>query len=118
MKLMFTLLASCFFSLAPFAQTGKSTVTLTVLNEQQSPVEGATVELLRSQDSALVKTAITDKAGLALLENIAPATYKFRVTSVGFAIVLSKPFTVKENESASPSPIHLTKTESEMQGVT
>ncbi|RYZ57224.1 MAG: TonB-dependent receptor, partial [Chitinophagaceae bacterium] len=36
----------------------------------------------------------------------------------GFAIVLSKPFTVKENESASPSPIHLTKTESEMQGVT
>ncbi|NTS42357.1 TonB-dependent receptor [Flavisolibacter sp. BT320] len=118
MKLMFTLLFSSIFSFALFAQKGNSTITITVLNEQQSPVEGATVELLRSKDSALVKTAITDKAGLALLENIAPATYQFRVTSVGFATVLSKPFTVKENETASPPAIHLTKTESEMQGVT
>ncbi len=115
---MFTLFISCLLASISFAQTGKGTVTINVLNEQQAPLEGATVELLRSKDSALVKTAISDKAGMALIEGVAPASYFFRISSVGFATSYSKPFDVKEAETTKLPSHSLAKTENEMQGVT
>ncbi|HEV7332113.1 MAG TPA: outer membrane beta-barrel protein [Flavisolibacter sp.] len=118
MKSMFTLFISCLLASISFAQTGKGTVTINVLNEQQAPLEGATVELLRSKDSALVKTAISDKAGMALIEGVAPASYFFRISSVGFATSYSKPFDVKEAETTKLPSHSLAKTENEMQGVT
>lgn len=118
MKSFFSFFISCLLAAVAFAQSGKGTVTIPVQNEQQAPLEGATVELLRSQDSALVKTAVTDKAGIALIENVAPASYFFRVSSVGFATVYSQAFAVKENETTKPAALRLVKTDNEMQGVT
>jgi iron complex outermembrane recepter protein len=45
-------------TLATAQQIGK--VSVTIFNEQSSPVENATIELLRSKDSLLVKSAISD----------------------------------------------------------
>lgn len=118
MKSFFTLFISCLLAAVAFAQSGKGTVTIPVQNEQQAPLEGATVELLRSQDSALVKTAVTDKAGIALIENVAPASYFFRVSSVGFATAHSKAFAVKENETTKLAALGLAKNDNQMQGVT
>ncbi|HEY1023027.1 MAG TPA: carboxypeptidase-like regulatory domain-containing protein, partial [Flavisolibacter sp.] len=92
MKSFFTLFISCWLAGVSFAQSGKGMVTIPVQNEQQAPLEGATVELLRSQDSVLVKTAVSDKSGIALIENVAPASYFFRVSSVGFTTAYSKAF--------------------------
>lgn len=118
MKSFFSFFISCLLAAVAFAQSGKGTVTIPVQNEQQAPLEGATVELLRSQDSALVKTAVTDKAGMALIVNVAPASYFFRVSSVGFATVYSQAFAVKENETTKLAALRLVKTDNEMQGVT
>ena len=102
-----------------FAQTDKGKVSVTILNEQKAPVEGATVELLRSKDSGLVKIAVADKAGLAEFENILPAWYIMRVSAVGLTAGYSKSFEVKNGEATSVPAINLfASTATQMQGVT
>jgi hypothetical protein len=102
-----------------FAQSGKGKASITILNEQKTPLEGATVELLRNKDSALVKTAIADKTGLAEIENIKPATYLFRINSVGSNATYTAAFDVKENETVTLSSISLASSSTnQMQGVT
>ncbi|MBB1285468.1 TonB-dependent receptor [Flavisolibacter sp. BT320] len=118
MQKFFTLMATLFFSLLLSAQGGKGRVTITVHNEQGSPLDGATVELLRSKDSALVKTALTDKNGLAEMENIPSSSYRVRITAVGFQAAFGQAFAVAEGQVASPPAIRLAKSENEMQGVT
>lgn len=111
-------MAALFFSLLLSAQGGKGRVTVTVHNEQGSPLDGATVELLRSKDSALVKTALTDKNGLAEMENIPSSSYRVRITAVGFQAAFSQAFAIAEGQVATPPAIRMAKSENEMQGVT
>jgi outer membrane receptor protein involved in Fe transport len=119
MKKIFTCISAVLVTTFLFAQAGKGKAIVTVLNEQKLPVESATVELLRSHDSALVKTALTDKSGVAEIENIAPASYLLRTTAVGFGINYSSVFDVKEGEVKTlPVVSMLTKTDNQMQGVT
>src|SRR6187551_2426253 len=80
-----------------FAQQ-KGKVSLTIFNDQQLPVENATVELLRSKDSGLVKTALTDKTGLAEFENIGFNSYIIRATVVGFKTGYCNLFTINESQ--------------------
>ncbi len=102
-----------------FAQAAKGKAAITIINEQKAPVEGATVELLRSKDSALVKTAVTDKTGAIEIDNIIPSTYLFRVTSVGLKTFYSKVFEIKESETtALPGVTMITGSASQMQEVT
>ena len=60
--------------------SSKGRISITITNEQQGPLENATVELLRSKDSALVKVAITDKSGIAEFENLNAGGYRLRAT--------------------------------------
>lgn len=102
-----------------FAQAGKGKITLTVLTEQKSPVEGATVEVLRSKDSVLVTTTLTDKTGTAEADNLKPSTYLIRITAVGFTTVYTTAFDVKEGEATTlPAISMMTKPAAQMQGVT
>src|SRR3954466_3863067 len=78
-----------------FAQA-KSKATLKVLNEQQAPIENATVELLRAKDSALVRTELTDKSGLAEFDNLSFNNYFIRISFVGFNAASSQIFTLSE----------------------
>lgn len=119
MRKIFTCALLFMFSIIAFAQSGKGKVTVTVLNEQKAAVESATVELLRSKDSALIKTAISDKNGVAEIENALSASYLFRITAVGFETVYSHAFEVKEGEATTVPAINLTtKADNQMQGVT
>jgi iron complex outermembrane recepter protein len=119
MRKILSVLLTILMTTIAFAQGGKGKAAITILNDQKLPVEGATVELLRSKDSVLVKTALSDKAGVAEIENITPSSYLFRVTSVGLATSFSKTFEVKEGETANPSAISMAaNTASQMQGVT
>lgn len=102
-----------------FAQTGKGKVSVSILNEQKAPVDGATVELLRARDSVLVKTAIADKAGLAELENISHSAYLIRVSNVGLATSYTSSFEVKNGETTMLPAIHMkVSAAGQMQGVT
>ncbi|HVF96847.1 MAG TPA: outer membrane beta-barrel protein [Flavisolibacter sp.] len=101
-----------------FAQAGKGKATVVVLNEQGNPVEGATVELLRSKDSTLVKTAVSDKAGIAEWEAILGG-YLLRATGVGLKTTYSSAFDVKAFElTAVPTLRMAISTASQLQGVT
>lgn len=82
----------------------KNKISIAVFNDQQLPVENATVELLRSKDSVLIKTALTDKNGVAEFENIAFNSYIIQVTAVGFNTDYSKPFMVSESQNLLELP--------------
>ncbi len=67
-----------------FAQsTQRGKVVVMVVNDQQV-LENATVEVLRKKDSVLLKAGITDKTGMAELENIRPGEYLLRVSMVHY----------------------------------
>src|SRR5215203_2709160 len=116
----FTLFVLCVLStIFAFAQQ-KGKVSLTILNDQKLPVENATVELLRSKDSGLVKTALTDKAGIAEFENISLNSYIIRATAVGLKTGYSNPFTINESQALMelPSISLIAKAAAQMQNVT
>ncbi|NCT93138.1 MAG: TonB-dependent receptor [Chitinophagaceae bacterium] len=80
-----TLISACLLlsSNLVFAQAFRSgKLTVTVQTAQQQPMENATVELRKLKDSAIAKTALTDKSGQALLENIAAGSYFLRMSSI------------------------------------
>jgi hypothetical protein len=103
-----------------FGQSTKGKLTVIITNEQNKPVEGSTVELLRSKDSGLVKTAITDKNGLAELNPVLDQPFLIRASNVGFQNRYSQVFTLTavQPELSLPS-INLTpKAANELAGVT
>src|SRR4051794_28111760 len=102
MRKIFLLVSFTLMISSVFAQKGRASIT--VFNDQKSPVESATVELLRSKDSALIKTALTDKAGLAQLENIVFNSYVIRVSAVGCATSYTEAFTLSENHASIELP--------------
>jgi iron complex outermembrane receptor protein len=99
------------------AQTGKLTVT--ILSNQNNALEGATVELLQGNDSALVKTALSDPSGLVEL-NIRYGTYLLRSSMTGFKPAYSPTFTLGEAQpTIKLAPmVLLPKAEAQLQGVT
>jgi len=120
-KLLF--LFGCFaFSLFSRAQeaavTGK--VSVAILNEQSSALENVTVELLRSQDSALIKTALTDKNGIAELEGIKPGRYLLKATMVGYNDAYSAAFSTTAQQPGATIPLltMFQNANNQLQGVT
>src|SRR6478735_1391976 len=94
----FTLVVLLVLSTSCIYAQQKGKVTLTIFNGQQLPVENATVELLRSKDSGVIKIALTDKAGLAEFENIGFNSYIIRATVVGLKTGYSNGFTLNESQ--------------------
>ncbi len=62
----------------------KGNFSVAIKNESQSPIVNATVELLESKDSFLVKVAISNNNGIADFENIAFGNYLIKTTSVNY----------------------------------
>lgn len=108
------LLIFCFTA----AQAQKQ-LSVAIQTETKAPVEGATVELLRSTDSALVKTTLTDKAGIAAWEALPEGSYLIRVSSVNHETGYSAPFVVSAGTPPQvPAVVLVPKVAAQMQGVT
>src|SRR6266496_6256544 len=91
---------SCF----AMAQTNRGKISVTILNDQQSPVENATIELLKAKDSSLVKIAITDKNGVAEFENINFGNYILKASNAGKLAQLSSSFNLSSEQSSLTVP--------------
>lgn len=119
MKRLILSLLSLYLAAAAFAQQ-KGKISIVINNEQKQAVENATVELLRSKDSGLVKTALSDKAGLAEFENINLGSYLVRASMVNRATSYSSSFELTATQSSiTVQPISLLpKADNQMQGVT
>lgn len=101
------LLAALFILISFFsaAQEQRGKISITITSEQNTPLEGVTVELRRSKDSSLVKTAITDKSGMAEFENMKQGVYMVKTSMVGYAPAFSSSvqLTVEQLSVAVPS---------------
>jgi hypothetical protein len=87
-------------------QVKQAKISVTILNESGTPLEGATAELLRSKDSVITKTAITDKGGVAEFERVAEGSYKLKVSMVNYSTYRSEIFSVN-NDIVKLSNINL-----------
>lgn len=86
-------LLPCMAAVAQTAPT-QGKIAGTIVNDQQKPVEFATVSLLRAKDSSIVKGALGDINGAYSLERVAAGSYIIKTTAVGFQKGLSAAFTV------------------------
>jgi hypothetical protein len=97
----------------------RGTVTAIVQNDQQQPLENATVELLRQKDSVLMKTAITDKNGAAEVSNVSFGEYLLRISMVNFTTQYAGPVTLSASQSTVSVPVtKLSPRAAQLAGVT
>ncbi|MBD0374590.1 MAG: TonB-dependent receptor [Flavisolibacter sp.] len=82
-KIIALLLAVC-IRFSADAQTTTGKITGFVKDDKGAGIPSATVSLLTASNAALVKVAITDKAGLYEFLNIREGKYKLSASSVGF----------------------------------
>ncbi|TAE74358.1 MAG: TonB-dependent receptor [Bacteroidetes bacterium] len=82
MKKIFLLVVFLLLSLASFAQ--KITLKGNLKDSTQAIIPIATIMLLNPIDSTLVQFTPTDDTGAFNLQNIAPANYILKITSVGY----------------------------------
>src|SRR5688572_11702242 len=95
MKKFLTLLFVAIGSMAAVAQTPSGTVSGSIKDGgQQQVIDASTVSLLRSKDSGLIKTSVTDKLGNFSFENVKEGSYVVMATSVGHTKVYSKSFSI------------------------
>ena len=94
----FCLISLCFGALA---QTKPGQLSGRVLDEQQKPVEFATVALFAATaDSALVKATYTDDKGGFAFASLAEGVYRLKISFVGFRDVASPVLTITAGQPA------------------
>ena len=67
-------------SIAGKAQTNQTAISGTIINENRFPVESATVSLLKSGDSSLVKMDVSEKSGQFIFSGIPHGSYVISVS--------------------------------------
>ena len=101
MKSLFTMLIAISTSTVCFAQkTG--TVTGSIKDGgNQKVIDAASISLLKSGDSSLVKIAVTDKDGNFIFENVQPGSYLVSAGSVGHNKVYSPAFSISDEQTTA-----------------
>lgn len=64
----------------------------------QKIIDAASVSLLKAKDSSLVKTAVADKDGNFIIENVKEGSYLVLATSVGHSKTYSNSFTISPSQ--------------------
>jgi iron complex outermembrane recepter protein len=118
MRKITLMLLCCLLTAFAFSQGQKGKISFTITDEQKTPIEAATAELLRTKDSALVKTSLSDKSGLTEFENIPFGSYLVRITAVDLASQYTNAFSLDQASISVPSVTMVAKTNTQMQGVT
>jgi hypothetical protein len=88
------------------AQNGL-TITGKITGTDGKPLDGATVYLSRSADSALVKTALANPDGSYVLSGLKKGTYRLAVNMMGFALYKSEVINL-DAQDITTIPITLT----------
>ncbi|MEO6490429.1 MAG: TonB-dependent receptor [Ferruginibacter sp.] len=119
MKKIALLITIVILSFSVVAQNEPGKITGTVNGPDNKPVEAATVQLLKNPDKALVKVALTDKAGNYSFEKIPAGNYVVSITATGFVKKLSEAVEVSnERQEVVISSLGLTNMAKALGGVT
>jgi iron complex outermembrane recepter protein len=106
-------------SAAPcFAQQNPGRIVGTVTAESLKPIEAATVTLLSSTDSSLVKMGVSDQSGTFVFEGIAEGKYLVLVSAVGYQPHYSSAQISADTFNAIMKTIQLRPLAESMAGVT
>ncbi|OKS86571.1 TonB-dependent receptor [Mucilaginibacter polytrichastri] len=105
MKLKIAALIATWITIAStfaFAQTGIK-ISGKITGSDSRSMDGATVYLLRSADSVLVKTALADAGGVYQLAGIKKGDYRLSVTMMGYQKYKGDVIKVDEHDIAIPA---------------
>ncbi|MFT3846117.1 MAG: TonB-dependent receptor [Lacibacter sp.] len=98
-QLTTSLIIFLLLSVAVVAQPAKQgKITCKISNSEQQPISNITAELIRSTDSSLVKTAISDQSGFIEFEQVPFGSYLIRTSSVGYQHYISSPVIINEQQ--------------------
>jgi len=99
MKHLFILLTALGLAQFSTAQLGGKISGSIKDGGNQKIIDAATITLLNSGDSSLIKTAVTDKDGNFIFEKVNKGNYLVAASSIGHKLVYSTSFLVDENHS-------------------
>ena len=78
-----------------FAQNNSTGTVSGILNDETGkPMDYATVSLIKTQDSTVVKGTLSNETGAYSFDHIAPGTYIIKATEVGYSKAISNAFTL------------------------
>lgn len=82
----------------------------TVLDQEEKALDFATISLLRTRDSSLVRTAVTDLEGKFMIQDIPAGEYILSISMVGFVRKVTESFSINEaNPMKVFAPIQVAK---------
>lgn len=111
MRFLFLLLFT-----TPFLGATAQQVSGFVKDAQGNPVTGATVSLIKSQDSSVIKFAVSKEDGSYIFSNSMGGVYRIKVSHVGYVPLFSTPFTVS-NASVVVPDLRVSKANADMKGI-
>ncbi len=118
MKQFFSLLAAMSIAICSHAQTGTKVSGSIKDGGNQKVIDAASVTLLKTKDSAIVKVAVTDKDGNFSFENLKEGSYLVLATSIGHSKTYSSPFTISAaNPTANVGVLQLVQADKAMKEV-
>ena len=82
----------------------------TVLDQEEKALDFATISLLRTRDSSLVRTAVSDLEGKFMIQDIPAGDYILSISMVGFVRKVTESFSINEaNPVKIFAPIQVAK---------
>ncbi|HWD90407.1 MAG TPA: TonB-dependent receptor [Mucilaginibacter sp.] len=88
---MYKFVLSCFLFFAPFWLLAQSSPNVTgQVTDSGKPVFAATIALINTADSTVIKAAITDSAGRFTIQILQPGNYRVRVTCLGYQTYMGR----------------------------
>lgn len=109
-------IAFCSVVRAQFQPTGQ--LFLTVVNPDRSVLPGTTVELLQSNDSSLVKAAVTDSLGRVIFQKLLAGDYLCRVSRINYQPYYTSFISITPDAAVAYPAIVLQPVQQELQSVT
>ena len=100
MKQFFSLLAAMSIAIGSYAQSGGKVTGSIKDGGNQKIIDAASVSLLDSKDSSLLKTAVADKNGNFTFDNLKDGSYLVMATSLGHTKSYSRSFSLSSAQAS------------------
>ena len=97
---------ACYYSNS-YGQSVRSTIEGKVLTENKLPAEGATISLLKSRDSSIIKTTVIGKNGQFKFAVMLPGNYLILLSKIGYERSYNGPYYVETGQQKLTNDIVL-----------
>ena len=99
MKKLLIVFITLVLAIKSIAQTIETSVSGSTVDTKNVPVESATISLMKSKDSSIIKIAVSDKAGKFSFTGISFGSYFITTSALSFAKTNSPVFIISENNT-------------------